>query len=123
VLEVAAVLDRHDRLLHHRRDLVVLDEDAVLVAAKDGEDPPAGRVVDPRVALMALPCGVEFRHLARDRGDEAECERRRREDGEGKGECEQAQLPDPAPPLRRRRFSATAKTQDRGSLDSRGDGS
>ena len=37
VLVEAAILDRHDRLLHHRGDLVRLDEDAALVVRERGQ--------------------------------------------------------------------------------------
>ena len=122
VLEVTAVLDRHDRLLHDRRDVVVVDDDAVLVPAQDCQDLLPGRVVDLRVHLVPLLRRVELGDLARDRGDEPERERRQRQDEEGEREDQQAELPDPAPLLRRRRFSAAAKTQDPGSVVSVRDG-
>ena len=113
VLEVTAVLDRDDCLLHHRRDVVVVDEDPVLVPAQDCEDPLARRVVDLCVGLR-LPLRLELGDLARDRGDESEREGRQRQKEEAEREDQQTELPDPAPLLRRRRFSAAAKTQDGG---------
>ena len=83
MLEVAPVLDSDYRLLHERRDVVVVDEDAVLRPAEHGEDLVAGRVVDPRVDLMALTGRVALGCLARHGRDEAEGERRERQRGEG----------------------------------------
>jgi hypothetical protein len=83
MLEVAPVLDSDYRLLHERRDVVVVDEDAVLRPAEHGEDLVAGRVVDPRVDLVALTGRVALGCLARHGRDEAEGERRERQRGEG----------------------------------------
>jgi hypothetical protein len=75
VVEEAPVLDRHDRLLHDRRDVVGLDDHAVLAAAQDREVAVALEVEDVAVLLARdLPRGVEPRDLLRDRGHEAEPE-------------------------------------------------
>ena len=79
MLEVAPVLDGDDRLLHQRRDVVVVHEDTVLRSAQDGEDLVSRRVVDPRVDLVALARRVALRCLARHGRDEAEGERRERQ--------------------------------------------
>src|SRR5512132_695992 len=115
VLEETAVLDRDDRLLHHRRDVVVVDEDAVLRPPQHRQD-VAGRVVDLRVDLVLLLRRVELRDRPADRGYEPEGKRRHRQDEERERQDEQTQLLDPAALPRRRRFTATAKTQDRGSV-------
>jgi hypothetical protein len=72
VLPEAPVLDGHDRLLHHGRDLVRAHDDAALLAAQDGKHGPPVGGVDVAVLLeVRLRARVELRDLARDRGDEA----------------------------------------------------
>ena len=101
VFEEALILDRDDRLPHDRRDVLGLDEDAALVAAKHGEHGSAVRRIDDRVHVRVLRGGVERGDLARDRAHETERER----DACGKEEDEQQRrkttLANPAPRTRR----------------------
>jgi hypothetical protein len=97
VLPEAPVLDRHDRLLHHRGDLVGLDDDPALGPAQDGEHGLAvGRVdVAEPLGSPLLP-RLELGELAGDRAHEPIRERHRhqaRDDGE---EREEPKLADPA---------------------------
>ena len=107
VLVEAAILDRHDRLAHDRRDVVdVLEEHAALVAAKHREHRVAVRGVDDAVDLCVLGCGVELGDLARDRANQTECERRHREQHQQGEHCEKTQLTNPAPRTRCLRASS-----------------
>ncbi len=82
VLVEAAVLDRDDRLLHDRGDLVRLDQHAALVV---GEGRQAGAVaVDDDRVLGALELGavLQGRKVARDGRHDAEDPRDEREERE-----------------------------------------
>jgi hypothetical protein len=106
VLIEALVLDGHDRLLHHVRDVVRGDDLAVLATAQDGED-LAVAGVDVAVLDAVVPRRVERGDLACDRRDEAVAERRGPEQEQDQDEGEQTELANPPPaPLR---FSPTTE--------------
>lgn len=98
VLVEALVLDRDDRVLQPRRDLLRRDDDARLRAAQDGEHRVAVRRVDVGVRLRPLPRRVELRDLGSDRGQETDGERRRAQCEENRQEGQESELAD-APPL------------------------
>ncbi len=103
VLVEPPILDRDDRVLHQRRDLVRLEQHAALVASQDGEDRLAVVRVDVAVPLrLHLVAGVELRDLAGERGHEAEREGGRAEQRQNPQEDEETELANPAPGLRRR---------------------
>ena len=111
VLVEALVLDGDDRLLHDRRDLIGLQDDAALLAAEHGEQ-LAVAVEDVAVVRdLLLVRRVVLRQLARDRGHEPERERGEREQAQHRSECEEAELADAAPVRLARRGVAAAKTQ------------
>ena len=110
VLVEALVLDRHDRLLHDRRDLVRGDEDAALVAAQDREHAPLPRGVrgrvDHRVDVAVRARRIECRELGADRDDQAVAERRPGQREQRQDQYREPQLPYPAAPRRRLRPSS-----------------
>src|SRR6185295_14999928 len=79
VLVEAFVLDRDDRLLHDRRDVVRADEDATLGAPQGGEDGVPVVRIDVPVHLALNVARVTRWDLTRDCGDEPERERRHAE--------------------------------------------
>ena len=115
VLVEALVLDRDDRVLHLRRDVLRRHEDPALRPAKDREHPLArvGRV-DVAVDLLLLEAGgIEGRDLARDRRHQTERERDQAEQAEDQEEAEQAQLSDSAPRSGGRLFAGGARHEKR----------
>ena len=103
VLVEPPILDRDDRVLHQRRDLVRLEQHAALVASQHGQDRLAVVRVDVAVSLgLDLVAGVELRDLAGQRGHEAEREGGRAEQRQEPQEGEETELANPAPGLRRR---------------------
>jgi hypothetical protein len=114
VLVEAAVLDRDDRVLHPRGDLVRLDDDARLLAAKDREDGLVVRRVDVGVRLRLLRLRVELRDLRGDSRQQPKRERRRPQEAEYGEEGEESELADP-PTLGSARISPEGR-QNRGSL-------
>jgi hypothetical protein len=101
VLEEPLVLDRDDRLLHHRRDLVRGDDLAALGADQPREHAVAGRVIDDPVLLLTLrlPDRVELRDVAADPDDEPVRERDEAEQAHQDEDGEKANLADPATAL------------------------
>src|SRR5579862_8561687 len=100
VLVEALVLRRDDRLLHPRRDLVGLHEDAALRPAQDGQDGVAVRGVDVAVHLLPpLMERIEAAQLLADRDDDAVRERRHGQDAEDGDERQQTELANPAPAM------------------------
>ena len=95
VLEEAAVLDSHDRLLHDVGDLLGLHDDPRLVSAQHGKHAAVGGV-DVGVLVGAVARGIELGQLARDRGHETERERRAADETEHDEKREQAKLADPS---------------------------
>ena len=79
----------------------VSDEDAALVAAKDGEDASPVLRVDHRVDVGVLGGGIERRDLARDRAHETEREREAGSDEEDGHQRRKTTLANPAPRTRR----------------------
>ncbi len=118
VLEEAPILDRHDRLLHHVRDLVGPDDPPVLRTAQDGEYASVASV-DVAVLDAVVAGRVERRDLACERGDQPVGERRRREDEQDEEQDEEAKLADPpSAPLRFLRTSTTEQSRTIVTLDS-----
>jgi hypothetical protein len=96
VLVEPLVLDGHDRLLHDRRDLVGVDQDAALRAAQRCQDRVVVVRIDVPVDLVRDLPGVAVRDLAGDRGDQPEAERGEAEHEKDENEREKAELADPA---------------------------
>ena len=90
----AAVLDRDDRLLHHGRDLLGLQEDPLLVAGQHAER-LAVAIGQDGVAAGGL---LQRRQVGRDRHHHPEERRDDREDAEAEQHAEYAQLADPDAP-------------------------
>ena len=86
----AAVLDRDDRVLHDRRDLVLAQEQPLLVAGQDADPVPVA-VVDDRVARGRL---LELGQVGGDGHQHPEHGRDGGQDAEAEQEREQAQLAD-----------------------------
>ncbi len=82
----AAVLDRDDRVLHHGRDLLLAEEDALLVAGQDA-DAAAAAVEDHRRAVGRL---LERRQVGRDGHHHPEDGRDGREAGRGRSAARRA---------------------------------
>src|SRR5439155_16945124 len=101
VLVEAPVLGRDDGLLHPGRDLIRVDEDAILVAAQDGEDRLAVARVDVAVLLLVAVRRIARGKLAGDRTDQPERERGRPEQAENENGREEAQLANAPVPLGR----------------------
>ena len=110
VLVEPLVLDRDDRLLHDRRDLLRGDEHAALVAAEDREHAPLARLVrrrvDDGVDVAARVGRIERPELAPDRRHQAVAERHGREREENEQERQEPRLSDPAASPRRLRTSS-----------------
>ncbi len=104
VLVEALVLDRDDRLLHDRRDVLGCDEDAALVATEDREHPALAEAVrsrvDDRVDVSPRLRRVERVELAADGRDQAVAEGRRGERKQHEQQRQEPRLPDPAAPGR-----------------------
>jgi hypothetical protein len=101
VLEEPPVLGRDDRLLHHGRDLVRVDQDTRLRAAQHREDALPARVVDVAVLLEAVarPRRVELRQLAADPHHQPVREGHEAEQTHQEQEGEEAKLADAATAL------------------------
>ena len=98
VLVEALVLDRHDRLLDERGDVLGRDDDPRLRAAEHRQHRAAVARVDDGVLLrLLLVVGVELGDLRRDRGEQAEREGAHPEQREHAEQREQPQLADAAP--------------------------
>ena len=111
VLVEALVLDRDDRLLHQRRDLVGAEQDPALRAAEDGEHAAVVRV-DEAVRLVVDPARVERRDLAGDRGHETDAEGGQAQHRQEGQQCEEAKLPDPAAALGPRHGGTSSAQQN-----------
>ena len=79
VLVEALVLDRDDRLLHDRGDLIRVEDHAALLAAEHRQQLSVAVVDVAVVRDLLLVRGVVLRELARDRGHQSEHERGERE--------------------------------------------
>jgi len=108
------VLDRDDRLLDQRRDVLRGDDQAALAAHEPREHPVVvARVDEPVTGDRLLPRRVERGDLARDGDDEAERERGKAQHPEKGEEGEEADLPDPARALPRRALASSSQRQNR----------
>ncbi len=97
MLPEAAVLHRHDRLLHDRRDVVAFDDDPALVAAQSREHGLSVGGVDVAELLgLFLGGGLERGHVARDRADESVGERDEGDESEDAEKRKKSELADPA---------------------------
>ena len=103
VLVEALVLDRDDRLLERRADLVAPDEDPALRSAQRGEDRAAVVRIDVSVDLLRDAARVAARNLPRDGRHHPECERSEAEEEENQQDGDKTKLPNSAPHRPRRR--------------------
>jgi len=99
VLPEPPVLDGHDRLLHHGRDVLRRDDDPVLVSSEDGQERLAVRGVDVAQLLHALALDPRFERgkVAGNGAHEPVCERDETDEAEGREDGEEAELANPTP--------------------------